>query len=460
MGLFQFFSSLNNKRKVKQQERKLRQEQEQARIQQLLNDASALEQQGNDDAAEKIYLEICKKSPEAAISYLRILKRQNHYKDLFFYCETFKSLIIYNKGYSPAFRIQAECFRDGLGTEKNLEKAYKTMKKYLSYAKAERDASVHAFLGDCAMEIGNKMIQNAFDLDTKNKALSWITTANLHLMKAAECGDIPSMLKLATDRRNDADTVFKYYNKAFHAGVYEAAAEIFWRFIHAYQQNLLPNSFNMEILVKQLTKGAEARNPDCMLALALCYSKGFVGHFGFRYGGTHTRYMLQLPFSPNPDKFFYWLKKAYDSGCTDPSVQIMMAEYISMGKIWNRPEFNEPPSYVAKEFESDPKTALTMIEQAKQHLDMNSASLGDNPRRTYWYEACIYLLTALTLDCFGKKSDLKKACEYIGAEYNGVSLILPKYNYTKIISLRKALNRAYGFHEDSGYYAIICEEDD
>ena len=446
VGLFGFF---DEKKKRKQQER----EEKEAKIRRVLDEGRALEDQGKDKEAFSLYHSIWEQSADAAVAGAEILWKNKAYGRLFRFCTECNEKTHGYEGYAPILKWLAYCYKDGHSTNKDPEKAYKTMKTYLTRGNIQNDIQAWLFLAECANAIYEAIALDCedFEVDKKNRALDWKAKANKYWEKASQSGDAAAMLQIA--RNSDADTSFQYYTMAYQAGEYQAAAEMFWRYIHAGKQHAAPKGFQMQKLAKQLQCGANAGNADCMFALALCYAKDFVGTYGFdyHYSDVHSAYQ------PDAEKFFYWLAKAYQSGCTDPGISVMMAQYYATGKIWHHANYGLTPTYAADSPEINQEKAFAILEPVYLLLNDHIRDNGYDVKTRYWYEVCKPLITMMYLDGRGTEADPKKAFMCVGIGYNENTMCV-RDGYGRLLQARIALQEAIGAEENEGYKLVLDED--
>lgn len=262
---------------------------------------------------------------------------------------------------------------------------------------------------------------------------------------------------LQAAKNPDREVAFSNYKMAFAEGGHNAASQMFWRFIvRNGLYSSAPQGFSMKELCKQLTQGAVAGDAGCMFALALCYSKEFFCTND--YGNYYDR-SLKSPLTPNPDKFFYWLKKAYESGSGHPGAHIMMAQYYATGKIWCHSLYTLTPTYQAEIRQINQAKAFAILEPVYRQLD-NAIRSGYDEHISYWYHVCMPLIAMMHLDGRGTSADPRKACACIGVGFNASSetLLLRPNHYVRLRGVRLALNEAIGANDD-GCYKLLKDED-
>lgn len=281
---------------------------------------------------------------------------------------------------------------------------------------------------------------------TKSKTYLACSSEELNCLKElAQLGYVPAMMLLGAHKIGEIS--YRYYMMASDAGEYQGALYAYWRFIPLYFESSTPDGYNMRAICEGLRKGAESGNADCMFALSLCYSKGWIESVD---GGERSHRVS--PFAPSQGKMFYWLKKAFDQGCTNPGVQVLMAEYYATGKIWNDVNFDKEPAYISQESCIDQKKAFALIDAVMQ---------GDWPEHTClspisvkrWVSIAKYLLTMFYFDGYGTEQNVGKAktafCYFTGKEEDTLELLTEDIN--RLSALREELKAARNRE-----YKIIC----
>lgn len=256
----------------------------------------------------------------------------------------------------------------------------------------------------------------------------------------AKLGYVPAMMLLGAHKWEDVS--YKHYMMASDAGEYQGVAYAYWRFLTSHFNNRLPDDFNMNAICEGLSKGAEAGNADCMFALSMCYAKGWVDAVAGTKLNGFTR--LESPFEPSSEKMFFWLKKAYDQGCTSPGVIVMMAEYYAMGKIWFNENFDQEPIYISDGKSVDQKKAFGMLEALMQEEWPEQTHLMPIPVKK-WHHSGKLLLTMCYFDGYGTQRDKRKAidlyCYPFGEEHD--TLEVTSKDHDRMTALRKELEESH-----------------
>jgi len=299
-------------------------------------------------------------------------------------------------------------------------------------------------------------VQTEKNVETKEQKISnapkpQIEEANYWTQQAK----VNQLLRAA--KNPDREIAFSNYQMAFAEGGHNAASQMFWRFIvRNGLYSSAPQGFRMGELCSQLKQGAVAGDPGCMFALALCYSKEFFSTNDYRrsYDGS-----MKSPLPPDPDKFFYWLKKAYESGSAHPGVHIMMAQYYATGKIWCHSLYTLTPSYQATYRQINQEKAFSILAPVYRQLN-DAITTGYDVHLSYWYQVCMPLIAMMYLDGRGTPADPRKAfaCVGVGFSANSDALLVPTGKYARLRGARQALNEGIGARED-GHYKLLLDED-
>lgn len=465
MGLFDSFKAKQEKKKEMK-----RQEEERKKFvgQQLINEGLELISQGLKDQAIAKLTEACNYTQEAVYVLAKYYKDNNEQKKCFDLCRD-NTFYVYIENVKTA-ELLAECYRYGIGTERNRIMAYKTMKKcasvhHIHEGNKHLEAIDELFLADCANEIykegykvylnGRKVVKvndltkdpNYKDLETfaydqnENNINKWKEKAEKHFKNAANSGDTESMILVAEESKNVPSISLDYYDKAYSAGCTKAAALKFWRFNNNWFQNLPPDDYDVYQLGKQLHTGSKLGDPDCVYAEALCYAKNFVGDYLDSNSNSYCNWVVS-PYQPNSIKFIEGLKRAYDLKCTHPGVQVMLAEYFAMGKIWNNERFDKQPMYEEIENVIDQVRAFEMLNTVWQELRQEFVSDLTNIPNRYWYFKASYLLGMMYFDGRGTNKDIEKAKEVLNAMGSDHSITVNTKQYAILSSLRDSLTDA------------------
>lgn len=465
MGLF---DSLKAKHEEKKELKRQEEERKKAIAQQLIHEGLEFISQGLNDQAITKLTEAKNYSPEAVYYLAKLYKDQGDYKKCFELCDS-STFYVYIENVKAA-ELLAECYRYGIGTNRDRMMAYKTMKKcasvhHMHEGNNREEAIAELFLADCANEIyeeGYKVYTNAHkiikindltkdpnykDLETfaydqnENNINKWKEKVDKHLQKAANSGDVESMILVAENSKRIPTIALDYYDKAFYAGCPKAAALKFWRFNNNWFQNLPPEDYDVYKLGKQLHTGSNLNDPDCVYAEALCYAKDFVGDY---LGSNKSQYCKWVvsPYQPSSTKFIDGLKRAYELKCTHPGVQVMLAEYYAMGKIWNDERFDKKPMYEANDNVIDQVRAFEMLSTVWKELHQEFvANLTNIPNR-HWYFKATYLLGMMYFDGRGTQKDFEKAKEILNARGNNNSITVNTELHAILTGLRNSLTDA------------------
>lgn len=257
------------------------------------------------------------------------------------------------------------------------------------------------------------------------------------LKELARLGYVPAMMLLGTEMAGYI--AYRYYMMAADAGEYQGAVYAYWRFIPMYFETSTPDDYNMKAICDGLRKGAESGNADCMFALSLCYAEGWVESIDGRVL-SHRK----IPFAPSQEKMFFWLKKAYDLGCTNPGVQVLMAEYYATGKIWIDENFDKDPAYISKENCIDQKKAFELVEAVLQCDWPERTRLSPIPVNS-WLSIAKYFLTMFYFDGYGTAQNTEKAktsfVYFTGKEGDKLEVLTKDNN--RLSALREELKAAH-----------------
>lgn len=402
MGLFDGL-----KAKKREKEMLLAQQKEFGR--ELFENGKKAYEDGEYDKAETLLLEACETCADAVI-YLGELYcsglDDNDEVEAFELYERHESKVWKDKSYAVVLRKLAECYYAGRGTAKNRPLAVKRMKEYRLYEENLNKNEYNAFLSDCYIDLWNDIvkIKKAQDADFSefcamreqfeaemgdalkiiedkkyNRSFQtdygWIMADTLrkgfdYMETAAEEGDAIAayncarMIALPGFATQYTEPIYKYLKMANDAGYHPAAADMFWRYINMFHQNVRPDVSEMEDTAKRLKKGAGAGDGSCQFALALCYAPNFVGSYGMRYNiGT-----VCSPLQPNSEKFIHLLEQAHRRNCREASVY--WAEYLAFGEVWleSGPDRRSGLLYKNEQSEHDPELAYKILEDALEYL--------------------------------------------------------------------------------------------
>lgn len=375
-----------------------------------------------------------------------------------------------NKIYAPILKELAICYKEGIGTRCNFHKAFYRMNSY-SLKTGDNSVEVLWFKADCSLA-QSKVLEEAkrghlapeeiieevaefMELlpgDQDKKIQQWQKDAAYYSKRAneadAESGDPDAIMRLAKLPENQGPTLFmKYHMMAAENGYYNAAATLFWRFIQDYHQNLPPDSFDINKVAAKLQEGADAGNPDCMFALAVCYARNFVGTFGV---SASRNYPVNSPYKPNPVKFMEYLKKAYDSGCTHPGVRLLMAEYYATGKIWCGYHFDQEPVYRAAKPEIDQYKAFSLLKPVfldlRENLDRYEHKYPEKYYHyTYtWFQLARFMITICYFDGYGVAADIDHTLEsfpYASRMEDGEGISVTSGDHAILTAMREELKK-------------------
>lgn len=284
------------------------------------------------------------------------------------------------------------------------------------------------------------LMEQFYKLERQAKSQTYLNCykEDLHdLEELAQLGYVPAMMLLRTHMANHIS--YKYYMMASDAGEYQGAVNAYWRFLFLWFECSTPDNYNMGAICEGLHKGAIAGNVDCMFALSLCYSKDWIKSVDDRML-SHK----QSPFPPSQEKIFYWLEKAFTQGCTNPGVQVLMAEYYATGKIWNDENFDKDPAYISEENCIDQKKAFELVEAVTQCDWPERTRLSPVPVNR-WLAIAHYLLTMFYFDGYGTEQNVAKAktsfLYFTGKEDDTLEVLTKDSN--RLYALREELKAAH-----------------
>lgn len=243
------------------------------------------------------------------------------------------------------------------------------------------------------------------ELESRAKSKTYLACSSEELdclEELARLGHVPAMMLLGAHKAGYIS--YMYYMMASDAGEYQGAVYAYWRFLGMFFDSPIPSNYNMKTICEGLCKGAESGNADCMFALSLSYTEEWVQEVA----GTSNYGYMRSPLDPSPEKMFYWLKKAFDQGCTDPGVQVLMAEYYATGKIWINVNFDKEPAYISRENCIDQKKAFALVEAVLQNDWPERTRLSPIPVNT-WLWIARYFLTMFYFDGYGTEQNTAKA---------------------------------------------------
>lgn len=285
------------------------------------------------------------------------------------------------------------------------------------------------------------LMEQFYKLEPRAKSKTYIACYGEELdclEELAQLGHVPAMMLLGTHKAGYIS--YKYYMMASNAGEYQGAVYAYWRFLALYFESSTPDDYNMKAVCEGLRKGAESGNAECMFALSLCYAKGWVESMV----SVNAVSYMKSPFDPNQEKMFFWLKKAFDQGCTNPGVQVMMAEYYATGKIWINENFDKDPAYISKENCIDQKKAFELVEAVLQCDWPERTRLSPIPVGR-WLSIAKYFLTMFYFDGYGTKQNVEKARSsflYFTGKKEGTLEVSVK-DHSRLSALRKELKEAH-----------------
>lgn len=345
-------------------------------------------------------------------------------KDAFKLYETYVDQIKKDASYSKVMFELAKCYHIGKGTRKDRIQAIDKMELCRVYDKSFDEIVYHKFIAACYIELWNDISkihkakeENHFEefqedayefmnrkkYNKKNEGTNYALILNhtgrkgfRHLELAGEAGDALSSYECANFvamtwfTNQYSEPIYKYLKMANDGGIHYAAADMYWRYINGFYQNASPGIYEMEDTVKRLKKGAEAKDADCQLALALCYTANFINAYGYGYHLGNPK----SPLEPDDDKFIYWLEKAASQSC--PEAKILWAEYLAFGKIWTKNDDLYPRGllYENENCKRNPVMAMQMLKSSLKELEERQEIMHEYRKEKFIHKAQ-YLLNQL-----------------------------------------------------------------
>ena len=408
----------------------------------LFLEAQALENKGKIDKAKKTYKKAAIASPNVAFKYVERLKNEDKWEEYFDICYECHYNVVQRDDieYLPFYKMAAECCFEGKGTPLNRPKAYTLMKQYGRLSDTKDDLSIIMFMLKCARGImadfKNKECPDIAhlrknDMVGTTNELKWNLIKRDLEIKAADLGVMSAIIEVS--KSDDVDLAYKNTVRLARSGDYDAAANLFWRFLKMYEP---PKDFDVTNLVVSIENGAKNNHPDCMFALSLLYLKGFVNTCIMI---CPNKEQWKFPMLYSQEKFVYWLKKANDARVDRIMARVMLAEYYTTGKIWKDYNFDQEPGWEMKVKEICPEKAYEILNRSTSPDPTIIFSWKDGGP---WEYAGRRLLLAMLFYGYGTETDVDRAQDLIGTYGSDHSIHVTEIDSIILDALKEEFEKA------------------